>query len=187
MKVIQTAFLVLICLCSSDVGRAAQRNYDEVQRELEYARAVLAKTTIDLSKAIVIAQEKVPTGKPIYAITEKGHGKLMYEVFFLVGDLVTEVKVDAITSEIVKIEKDEGDDIDHLSDAKKGLGLSKISFTEAIATALDKVEGGKPFKVEFEAKDGTIAIEVELVAGDKTVMVEIDPATGTVSMVEEKD
>ncbi len=186
MKIIRGAVVVLICLFLTGVGRADNDDKDDEKQEHETAKAVLAKATIDLTKAIGIAQAKVPTGKPVYAITAKEHGKLLFEVFFLVGDSVTEVEVDAVTGEVAKVEEGEDDEVEHLPDAKKGLGISKISFAEAIATAIGKVEGGKPLEVEFETEDDKLVIEVELLAGDKIMEVEIDPATGKVLEVEEE-
>lgn len=148
---------------------------------------VLAKAKIELSKAIETAQAKVPKGKPIYATTAQEDGKLLFEVFLLVGDSVTEVEVDAVTGDVVKVEEGEDDEVEDLDNAKKVLAASKVTFAQAIATAKGKVEGGKPFEVEMEIEDGKSIIEVELLVGAKVMKVEIDAASGKVLEVEEED
>ena len=99
---------------------------------------------------------------------------------------MTEVRVDAVTGKIKKVEENEDKDIEDLDDAKKVLKAAKITFAQAIATAKSKVEGGKPFEVETDLDDGKPIIAVELLAGDKFKTVEIDAVTGEVLEVEEE-
>ena len=159
---------------------------DDEKKEHDTARVVLEKAKVDLLKAIETAQAKVPKGKLIYASTEQEDGKLLFEVFLLVGDSVTEVEVDAVTGSVVKVEENQGDEVENLADAKKVLASSKITFAQAIATAKGKVEGGKPFECEFELEDGKSIIAVELLAGIKIMTVEIDAISGKVLEVNEE-
>jgi uncharacterized membrane protein YkoI len=187
MKVFSVTIVALMCLCFAGVGWAnADDKKDDEQKEHATARAVLGKATIDLGKAIETAQGKVPAGKPVYATAKQEHGKLLFEVFLLVGDSVTEVEVDAVTGDVVKVEEDEGDEVENLADAKKVLASSKITFAQAIGIALGKVAGGKPFECELELEDGKFIVEVELLAGAKVMEVEIDAMTGQVLEVEEE-
>ena len=159
---------------------------DDEKKEHDTARVVLEKAKVDLLKAIETAQAKVPKGKLIYASTEQEDGKLLFEVFLLVGDSVTEVEVDAVTGSVVKVEENQGDEVENLADAKMVLASSKITFAQAIATAKGKVEGGKPFECEFELEDGKSIIAVELLAGIKIMTVEIDAISGKVLEVKEE-
>lgn len=156
------------------------------KKEHDTAKVVLEKAKIDLLKAIETAVGKVPKGKPIYATTAQEDGKLLFEVYLLVGDKVTEVEVDAVTGDVVKVEEGEEDEVENLADAKKVLAVSKITFAQAIATAKGKVEGGKPFECEMEFEDGKSIIKVELLAGIKVMKVEIDAISGKVLEVKEE-
>ena len=167
-------------------GAGGNDKKDDEKKEHDTARTVLAKAKVDLMKAIETAQAKVPKGKLIYASTEHEDGKLLFEVFLLVGDSVTEVEVDAVTGSVVKVEENQGDEVENLADAKKVLASSKITFAQAIATAKGKVEGGKPFECEFELEDGKSIIAVELLAGTKIMSVEIDAISGKVLEVNEE-
>lgn len=187
MKIVRVTVAALTCLCLAAIGWAGgEDKKDDEKKEHDTARVVLAKAKIDLLKAIEIAQGKIPKGKPIYATTEEEDGKLLFEVFLLVGDSVTEVEVDAVTGNVVKSEDGEEDEVENLAEAKKVLASSKVTFAKAIATAKGKVEGGKPFECEFELEDGKSIIEVELLAGTKVMKVEIDAVSGKVLEVEEE-
>ena len=187
MKNVRATVAVLMCLCLVAIGWAGSedKKKDE-KKEHDTARVVLEKAKIDLLKAIETAVGKVPKGKPIYATTEQEDGKLLFEVYLLVGDSVTEVEVDAVSGAIVKVKEGEEDEVENLADAKKVLASSKITFAQAIATAKGKVEGGKPFECEMELEDGKSIIEVELLAGKKVMKVEIDAISGKVLEVKEE-
>ncbi len=186
MQYFRLGMLVLICACLTGIARSAtDEAADEEKAEQDTARAVLAKATIDIGKAIEIAQAKIAGGKPIYVSAAKGSKTLRFDVFLLTKDSITEVKVDAVTGTIKEVEENEDEEVENLADAKKVLAESKITFAQAIATAKAKVEGGKPFEVETELEDDKYIIEVELLAGDKVVKVEIDAVTGKVLEVEE--
>ena len=176
----------VMCFCLAGFAWAAEEGKNDEKKEHDTARAVLAKAKIDLAKAIETAQAKVPKGKPIYASTAQEKDKLLFEVFLLVGEKVTEVEVDAVTGAVGDVEEGEDDEVENLADAKKVLAASKITFAQAIATAKKKVEGGKPFEVEMELEDGKSIIEVELLAGTKIMKVEIDAISGKVLEVEEE-
>lgn len=187
MRVDRMTVVALLCLGLTAVaGLGGDDKKNDEQKEHDTARAVLAKAKIDLTKAISIAQAKAPKGKPIYAITAEENGQLLFEVFFLVGDSVTEVEIDAVSGEVAGSEDGEEDEVENLADAKKVLAASKITFAQAIASATAKVEGGKPFECEMELEDGKSIIEVELLAGDKIMKVEIDAVSGKVLEVEEE-
>ncbi|HEX4144782.1 MAG TPA: PepSY domain-containing protein [Pirellulales bacterium] len=188
MQYVRLGMLVLMCACLSGVARAdAEEEKDDEKAEHAVAKEVLAGAKIDLAKAIETAQQKIAGGKPIYATTAKGSKSLRFDVFLLVGNgSVTEVRIDAASGKIKKIEENEDEDVEDLDDAKKVLAASKITFAQAIATAKGKVEGGKPFEVETDLEGGKSLIEVELMVGDKVMIVEIDAVTGEVVEVEEE-
>jgi len=186
MQYVRLGMMVLICACLSGVVAAADDEaMDDEKSEHETAKAVLTGAKIDLVKAIETAQGKIAGGKPIYATTSKGKKSLRFDVFLLVGGSVTEVRIDAASGKVKKVEENEDKDIENLEDAKKVLAASKITFATAIATAKSKVEGGKPFAIGTELEDGKSIIEVELLAGEKVMTVEIDAVTGEVIEVEE--
>ena len=186
MRSVRATVAVLTCLCLTSLvwGASDDKKGDE-KKEHDTARIVLDKAKVELTKAIETAQAKIPKGKPIYATTNQEDGKLLFEVYLLVGDSVTEVEVDAVSGTIVKVKEGEEDEVENLADAKKVLASSKITFAQAIATAKGKVEGGKPFECEMELEDGKSIIKVELLTGKNVMKVEIDAISGKVLEVKE--
>lgn len=151
------------------------------------ARAVLGKAKVDLSKAIEAAQAKAPKGKPIFAITEKEDDKLMFAVFLLVGDKVTEIEVDALTGKAMEAHH-EGEDhaVEDLPAKKKALAAAKTTLAKALVSAKEKVKGGKAFEVGFGTTSSNSVITIEMLSGPKIMVVEIDAVTGKVLSVEEE-
>lgn len=185
MKFASLSLMALMCLALVGWAWGDEKKEDE-EKEHAVAKEVLAAAKIDLLKAIETAQAKVPMGKPIYATTEKEHDKLLFEVFFQVGDSETEVEVDAVTGQVVEVEQNEDDDVENVAEAEKALKAAKITFAQAIAAAKEKIEGGKPFEVEFEWEDDKPIIEVELWTSEKVMKAEIDAVSGKVLEVEEE-
>ena len=73
MQYVRLGIVFLICVCLAGIGRAeTDEEKKEEQAEHETAKAVLAKATIDVTKAIETALEKIPSGKPIYVAPGKG-------------------------------------------------------------------------------------------------------------------
>jgi len=187
MQYVRFGMMVLICACLSGIAWAADEEAkDDAKSEHETAKAVLAGAKVDLAKAIETAQAKIPKGKPIYVTASQGSKSLRFDVFLLVGGSVTEVRIDAVSGKVKKVEENEDKDIENLDDAKKVLAASKITFAEAIATAKGKVEGGKPYEIETELEDEKFIIEVMLLAGEKVMLVEVDAVSGKVLEVEEE-
>jgi uncharacterized membrane protein YkoI len=183
MKAIRPALAVMLCLSIGAVVWAADDDKEPDDRAI--AKEVFEKAKINLSKAIDVAQAKVPGGKPFYAIAEKDDDQLVFLVYVLAGKNVTAVEVDAVTGKIDEIDEDAKDDIDDLPDVRKALKATKIALPAAIASANAKVKGGKPYEVSLELDESNPVIYVEVLAGDKVMEVTIDAASGKVLEVEE--
>ncbi len=183
MRLAPIAMASLLCLGIALVGQANADDDDD----RKVTQKVLGKATIDLSKALSVAEARVPKGKALYAVTEIEDDKPLFEVFLLVGKSVTEVEVDVVTGEVSKVEENEDDEIDDLPEVKKALKASKITLAEAIATAIKKVKKGKPFEASVELDDGEPKMYVAFLVGEKVTEVEIDAVTGKVLAVDTED
>ncbi|MBD7985721.1 PepSY domain-containing protein [Sporosarcina sp. Sa2YVA2] len=157
----------------------------------DLSQAELAKQAkITEEAATKIALEKVP-GTIDEVELEDEDGTIVYE-FEIVSEDGTEqeVKVDANTGKIVKVEADDEDgeeqgqeEDDELSQAELAK-QAKITEKAATKIALEKVPGTID-EVELEDEDGTIVYEFEIVSADGTEQeVKVDAKTGKIVKVE---
>lgn len=175
-----------MCLASSPAWSDHHEEEKEA-KEHAVARDVLKAAKIDLLQAVETAQAKVEGAAPFKAIAEEENEKHVFEVYFLKGEKVTEVEVNAESGDVVKTEDETGEyDEEALANVRQAIEASKTTFREAITVAQQPVEGGRPFEVELELQDGKAVMEVELLADEKIMSVEIDAARGDVLEVEQE-
>ncbi len=166
----------------------AEKNDDLSQAEL----AKQAKITEEA--ATKTALEKVP-GTVNEVELEDEDGTVVYEFEITSTDgTQQDVKVDAQTGKIVKVEADdeedgeekdeeENDDLSQAELAKQ----AKITEEAATKTALEKVPGTVN-EVELEDEDGTVVYEFEITSTDGTQQdVKVDAQTGKIVKVEADD
>ena len=115
---------------------------------------------------------------------------MVYEIEVLSTDgIEQEVKVDAQTGEVVRVEVDdeENEEKDDAQNQAELAKQAKITEDEAINAALEKVPGTVN-KVELEDENGTIVYEIEVLSTDGTEQeVKVDAQTSDVIKVEAND
>jgi len=171
------------------LGSAPVRADEDEAKEHANARIALGKAKLTMEQAVAAALKEVPGGKAVEAELELESDNVVWEVEVVSGRKHMEVKLDAISGKVKEVEeegkegeKDEDEDEQAETDAAK----AKITLSQAIATALKEVPGGKAFEAETEREDGKLVFEIELLSGDKVMEVEIDAMTGKVLEVEEE-
>ena len=163
---------------------AAEENDDQSQAEL----AKQAKITEE--EATKAALEKVP-GTVKEVELEDEDGTIVYGIEVVSTDgTQKEVKVDAKTGKVVKVEDDDEKDGEKKDEEENPVELAKqakITEEEATKAALEKVPGTVK-QVELEDEDGTIVYGIEVVSTDGTQKdVKVDAKTGKIVKVEADD
>ena len=166
----------------------AEENDTQEQAEL----AKQAKITEE--EATKTALEKVP-GTVNEVELEDEDGTIVYGIEVVSTDgTQQDVKVDAQTGKIVKVEADdeengeENDEEENDTQSQAELAKqAKITEEEATKTALEKVPGTVN-EVELEDENGTIVYGIEVVSTDGTQQdVKVDAQTGKIVKVEADD
>ncbi len=156
---------------------AAEEGQDD--KKPAVAKQVLDASKFDLSKALDMAQKKVPNGKPLSIRAEVQQGQPRFGVYFLDGDKIHEVEMNAATGEISKNTERDKFKGQTAAELRKVLDKDKVSLKDAIDRSTAKVKNGKPFEAELELKNGKPTVEVELLDGSKITRVQIDPANAS--------
>ncbi|KAB7705602.1 hypothetical protein F9802_13790 [Bacillus aerolatus] len=153
-------------------------------------QAVLAKQAkFSEQESVKISLEKVPgTVKNVELDDEDG--TVVYEVEVQAKDgKEQDVKIDAQTGKVIKIEKDDEDEKEE-SDQQEQARLmkqAKITKEESMKIALEKVPGTVK-SVELDDEDGTVVYEVEVQAKDgKEQDVKIDVQTGKIVKIDNEE
>jgi len=129
---------------------------------------------------------------------EKKYDKVVYDVDVITDDKKYDIKLDANTGEIVKIEeKQRKQDVnvtetqDNQKDAKQPKLENRepeliIDMKEAIDIAL-KEYPGKVKEAELDEEDGRLIYEIEIKANGEEVDIDIDAKTGEILIIEIDD
>lgn len=176
------------------LGSTPIRADEDEAKEHANAKIALGKAKLTLEQAVAAALKQVPGGKAVEAELELEGDGVEFEVEIVSEGKHMEVEIDAVSGKVKSVkeegeddEKDEDEDEDEDEQAETDAAQAKITLSQAIATALKQVPGGKAFEAEVERKDDNkLVFEVELLAGDKVMEVEIDAMTGKVLEVEEE-
>ena len=192
----KTETLALVFLALGLCSAPAWADEDEA-KEHANAKIALGKAKLTMEQAVAAALKRLPDGKAVEAELELEGDDVVFEVEVVTGGKHMEVKLDAISGKIKAVEeegkaddKDENDGEDEGDEDEQAetdiAAKAKITLSQAIATALKQVPGGKAFEAESERDDDKLIFEIELLAGDKVMEVEIDAMTGKVLEVEEE-
>lgn len=180
-----------LCLAVSPAWSSDDKKGEE--KEYAVARDVLKVARLTLLEAVEVAQQETGGVALFKAIAQEENEKHLFEVYFLQGGEVIEVAIDVTTRNVVEHEEEaeeheeEGHDEQNLTKLRQAVEMLVVKLPEAVATAQQRVQNGKPFEVEVELENGRPVIEVELLADQKIVSVEIDGTNGEVLEVEEEE
>lgn len=157
--------------------------------EIAEAKAALAAAKVSLTQALETAGKEVKDGKAVGVELEMEDGKPTCSVMLLQGDKVMEVKIDAVSGKMGKVEEEkvDADEVKELAETKQALGVAKISLALALEAAVKEVKDGKPMQVELGLEDNKPMYEVKLLQGDKLLEALIDPVNGKVVKVETEE
>lgn len=152
---------------------AAQQAIHTVQQTTKNVTTAVSKeATISLEEAQDIALQKVK-GELIGTDTSERYA---YEFDIQHGNNVSEVTVDAMTGEIVKVEEEYDRPV-----------TAKISAQRAKEIALQKVSNGEIVKFKLEEDDGLTVYDIEIVKDAYEYEIKIDANTGDVIEYEQDD
>jgi len=143
---------------------------------------------ISSSKAVNIALSKAD-GYVESVDLEKKNGKRFYEIDIEKEDIESEIKVDAVTGEILSIKEkrfDNNDDWDEREDVTTSATTKYITTQEAIKIA-EKEVNGKVREIDRDHDDGQVIYEIELETSKGKVELDLDAITGKVLKVEYED
>jgi uncharacterized membrane protein YkoI len=176
------------CLLIAPVRSDDTKDSPKGEAKVAMAKEILGKSNIGLDKALEAAQKKVPDGKPLAVRLEMKDGKGRFGTYFMAGDTIKEVEIDAATGDVVRSrdqqasERVNGETLAQAGQAQKG---ATISIAQAIDISTKKVKDGKPFEAEVRMKSGKAVVEVELLTGDRVVKVQVDATDGKSVTVED--
>ncbi|MFD2133984.1 PepSY domain-containing protein [Pseudogracilibacillus auburnensis] len=169
------------------VNAANQESAPAITEEGEQAE-ITQQDIIKEDEATKIALEQVPgTVKKVELDDE--NGSLVYEFEIISGDgQEFDVKIDALTTTVLKVEADDIDD--DADDEKEEAALAKqvkVTKEEATKIALEEVPGTVK-EMELDDEDHLFVFEFEILSKDgKEYDVKIDAQTGKVMKVELDD
>ena len=152
----------------------------------------VATSTMNITRerAEAIALEQAPGGKIVQAeFRQKKDGRAGYKVLAVDGDMVVEVKIDAVHGQVTSLKRK---NIETVKYPKKRLDRmfedqSGIDTTKAREIALNRTGGGTVVEVEKEfKKDRRIVYEVEVLNPNRKHEVTIDGRTGAITEYKEK-
>ncbi|MEH7123603.1 PepSY domain-containing protein [Bacillus sp. JJ1773] len=114
---------------------------------------------------------------------ENKSGKRYFEVEIENKDKEFEIRIDAITGDVLSVKEDLDDDDDDFEKTAKSTSNNFISIQKAIEIA-EKEVNGKVIEINRDEDDNQLIYEVELKTSKGEAEVEIDAVTGKVLDVE---
>jgi uncharacterized membrane protein YkoI len=149
-----------------------------------------AKAKVSKADAQKTALAKVPNGTIKEGNLEMEKGKLIYSFDITTPDSkdITEVNVDAITGQIVAVEKETPQDQAKEAEKDKLKAQAKVSKADAEKIALAKVPSGTIKEGDLEMEKGKLIYSFDITTpGSKDITeVNVDAITGQVVAVEKE-
>ncbi|MFO0964113.1 MAG: hypothetical protein U0793_00815 [Gemmataceae bacterium] len=143
-------------------------------KKIETAKKVLGEAKIDFAEAFATARKKVGEGKPLIGRVEMIKKSARFGFYFLQGEKVQEVEIDAKSGAVVKFEeKTEGLKAKKFADAIKSSAGAKVGFKKGMEIGATKAKG-QLIEVEFELDGDKAFLELEYLASGKITRVRID-------------
>ena len=173
-------------ICAAALTGCESEKGEQQHKEAKQAR-LMAEAKVSKEDATKAALAKVPNGAVKEAEIEREHGKLIWSFDLTTPDTkdITEVNVDAMTGEVVAVEKESAEseareaDREKAKDKEVPVTLAQLS-APARATVEQVTAGGKIEQMTREVEHGKTAYDVEATVDGKHLEFLIDGADGAV-------
>ena len=146
---------------------------------LGFSAVASAAITQDQAKAIVM--KEVPNGQITKMELDYDHGRQVYEIEVMDGNVERDFDIDAETGTIVKM------DMDHYHGYKyknynqnMNMAQPKVTYEQAKGIALKQSKNGKFKEIELKTKNGVQVYDVEISEGIMDREILIDANTGAI-------
>ena len=136
-----------------------------------------ALAAISEQQAKDIVNKEAPNGQITKFKLDREHGKMVYEIEVMEGNIEKEFDIDAETGTILKSETETKNRI---------VETPKISYEQAKEIALKNSKNGKFKEIELKHKNGVLVYDVEIAEGFADREFLIDANTGEI-LREKKD
>lgn len=150
---------------------------------LGFSAVASAAITQDQAKAIVM--KEVPNGQITKMELDYDHGRQVYEIEVMDGNVERDFDIDAETGTIVKMDMDHHHGHKHHKGHKyenynQNMTQPKISYDQAKDIALKQSKNGKFKEIELKTKNGVQVYDVEIAEGIMDREILIDANTGAI-------
>jgi len=146
---------------------------------LGFSAVASAAITQDQAKAIVM--KEVPNGQITKMELDYDHGRQVYEIEVMDGNVERDFDIDAETGTIVKM------DMDHYHGYKykncnqnMNMAQPKVTYEQAKGIALKQSKNGKFKEIKLKTKNGVQVYDVEIAEGIMDREILIDANTGAI-------
>ncbi len=137
-----------------------------------FSTSVLAAINEQQAKDIVL--KEAPNAQITKFKLDKEHGKMVYEVEVIDGNVEKEFNIDAETGAILKMEQE------NKGNKNNSVNNPKISYDKAKEIALKQSKNGKFKEIELKHKNGVLVYDVEVAEGFMDREFLIDANTGEI-------
>ncbi len=146
---------------------------------LGFSAVASAAITQDQAKAIVM--KEVPNGQITKMELDYDHGRQVYEIEVMDGNVERDFDIDAETGTIVKMDMDHHHGHKHKNcNQNMNMAQPKVTYEQAKNIALKQSKNGKFKEIELKTKNGVQVYDVEIVEGIMDREILIDANTGAI-------
>ena len=146
---------------------------------LGFSAVASAAITQDQAKAIVM--KEVPNGQITKMELDYDHGRQVYEIEVMDGNVERDFDIDAETGTIVKMDMDHYHGHKHKNcNQNMNMAQPKVTYEQAKNIALKQSKNGKFKEIELKTKNGVQVYDVEIAEGIMDREILIDANTGAI-------
>ncbi len=148
---------------------------------LGFSAVASAAITQDQAKAIVM--KEVPNGQITKMKLDYDHGRQVYEIEVMDGNVERDFDIDAETGTIVKMDMDHKHHKGHKHgnyNQNMNMAQPKVTYEQAKDIALKQSKNGKFKEIELKTKNGVQVYDVEIAEGIMDREILIDANTGAI-------
>ena len=146
---------------------------------LGFSAVASAAITQDQAKAIVM--KEVPNGQITKMKLDYDHGRQVYEIEVMDGNVERDFDIDAETGTIVKMDMDHHHGYKYKNyNQNMNMAQPKVTYEQAKGIALKQSKNGKFKEIELKTKNGVQVYDVEIAEGIMDREILIDANTGAI-------